>query len=208
LPAKEKVMPVETKKVRLADYVRALRLPFVTASVLPFIYGSLLFWPRFNFPNFLLGLISVLATHIGANLINDYADSLFGVDWLDKNFYGFFGGSKLIQEGRFSERKYLWLFLSSFGVGFLAVGLLAVKIGSWFPFLVYLFIGFLGFSYSHKLLRFSYRYLGGLVIFVLFGPATVLRAHYGDKEKLLLSSRLTIQLQSFMGVLLILGAFL
>ncbi|MFA5096893.1 MAG: hypothetical protein WC478_06095, partial [Candidatus Omnitrophota bacterium] len=86
-----------TKKI-----IRALRLPFISASILPFVFGSLIARQDFNMLGFTLGLLAVIFTHLSANLINDYFDSKSGVDWRDGNFYGFFGGSKLIQEGALS----------------------------------------------------------------------------------------------------------
>ena len=73
--------------------IRALRLPFITASILPFIAGSLLAQDDFSFLMFFLGLLTVVMTHLGANLINDYSDSRSGADWKDNKFYGLFGGS-------------------------------------------------------------------------------------------------------------------
>ena len=71
-------------QTKCANLVRACRLPFINASVLPFIFGSLINHRNFNLLYFILGLIAVSATHISANLINDYADALSGADWLDK----------------------------------------------------------------------------------------------------------------------------
>jgi 1,4-dihydroxy-2-naphthoate polyprenyltransferase len=166
------------KKITIAHYVRAMRIPFISASVLPFVFGSLICLPNFNFFIFILGLIAVIFTHVSANLINDYADSKTGVDSFDKYFYGFFGGSKLIQEGVLSAQVYLKLAIICFAVGGLSVVLMALYIGSFFVLASYLVIVFLGLSYSHKPFQFSYNYLGELVIFILFGPALVMGAVY------------------------------
>ena len=87
----------------LFNFIRAFRLPFITASTLPFVAGSLFERGNFNFTGFILGFIAVAATHLSANLINDYADSRSGADWGDRHYYGLFGGSKLIQEGGLTE---------------------------------------------------------------------------------------------------------
>ena len=121
----------ETKrKASLADYIRALRLPFTTASVLPFIAGSLLAKATFGIGPFILGLISVVMTHLGSNLINDYADSKSGADWQDKKFYTFFGGSKLIQEGVFLETFYFWAGIFCFSLASICISLLAIMFHS------------------------------------------------------------------------------
>jgi len=91
----------------IKNIIRAFRLPFLSASILPFIFGSLIKRGNFNLVGFLLGLVAASTTHLSANLLNDYADAKSGVDWRDRNFYKFFGGSKLIQEKVLSESFYL-----------------------------------------------------------------------------------------------------
>ena len=88
----------------LGIFVRALRLPFITASIFPFIAGSLLSLPHFDVLRFITGLVCAASAHLSANLINDWADSRSGADNKDKHFYGFFGGSKLIQENILTEK--------------------------------------------------------------------------------------------------------
>jgi len=160
----------------IKNYLRALRIPFITASLFPFIFGSLLGF--FSWLNFFLGLICTIATHLGANMINDYADSKSGADWQDKKFYGFFGGSKLIQEGIFSEKFYLKNAIFNFLLSLICITILALRFQNLSIIGYYLFILFLGFSYSHNPLKFSYRRLGELIIFILFGPALVMGAFF------------------------------
>lgn len=160
----------------IKNYIRALRLPFVTASFFPFLIGSLIDRSCFNPINFCLGLICAVATHLGANLINDYADSKSGADWQDKKFYKFFGGSKLIQEGVFSEKFYLKNAIFAFCIALACVLILVARFQNLSILAYYLFILFLGFSYSHKPFSFSYHRLGELIIFILFGPALVMGA--------------------------------
>ena len=158
--------------------IRALRLPFLSASLLPFIAGTFLWHGNINWVGFFLGLIAVSGTHLAANLINDYADSRYGVDWSDLKFYGFFGGSKLIQEKVLSEKFYLRGMLISFAAACLAVILLAIDIQNNKTIFYYLLIVLLGFFYSVKPFLLSYRRFGELVIFILFGPACVMGAYF------------------------------
>ncbi|MCF7908289.1 MAG: prenyltransferase [Candidatus Omnitrophica bacterium] len=180
----------------IKNYTRALRLPFVTASLFPFIFGSLLSFS--SWLNFILGLTCAIATHLGANLINDYADSKSGADWQDTKFYRFFGGSKLIQEGVFSEKFYLKNAIFAFLLALACVLILAARFKNLSVLGYYLFILFLGFSYSHKPLKFSYHRLGELIIFLLFGPALVMGAlfiqtqHFPTLQGFLLSIPLGI----------------
>lgn len=159
-------------------YVRALRLPFITASIIPFLAGTLLQTDPLNYFRLILGLVAVAATHLGANLINDYADSKSGADWQDKKFYGFFGGSKLIQENIFSEQFYLKAAQGLFAIAFLAVIGLSILGADLKIIGLFLLILFLGVSYSYGPLKFSYRCLGEIIVFILFGPAVVMGAYF------------------------------
>jgi len=158
--------------------IRALRLPFITASILPFIFGSLISRENFNPVGFLFGLLAVLFTHLSANLINDYFDSRSGADWKDRNFYGFFGGSKLIQEGVLSAKFYLQASLACAAMALASVILLAVNLQSSFVILIYLLIIILSWQYTAWPLSFSYNYLGELFLFFLFGPAPVMGGYF------------------------------
>jgi 1,4-dihydroxy-2-naphthoate polyprenyltransferase len=158
--------------------IRALRLPFLSVSILPFIAGTCLWHGDINWLGFFLGLIAVACTHLAANLINDYADSRSGADWNDLKFYGFFGGSKLIQEKVLPEKFYLKSSLFSCAVAFLAVILLTFGLKDNRTIFYYLLIILLGAAYSVNPLRLSYRRLGEAVIFILFGPACVMGAYF------------------------------
>jgi len=162
----------------IKHFVRALRAPFLTASILPFVFGSLIIKRSFNLAGFILGLFAVAFTHLSANLINDYADSLSGADDGDKRFYPFFGGSKLIQENILSESFYFNAAVFCAFMAFLSVMLLALILKSAFVLLAYILILLLSWQYSAKPLRFSYHYLGEVFIFILFGPALVMGGYY------------------------------
>jgi len=170
-------MPNQTKYTP-ANITRALRLPFIFASCLPFIFGSLIEGGVFNTAGFLLGLACLLATHLSANLINDYFDSKSRADWQDKRSFGLFGGSKLIQEGVFSEAFYLKASLFCAAVSFVCVLPLAVLLRNHFVIIIYLFIIISSWQYTAGPLRFSYRGLGEVFIFLLFGPCAVMGGYF------------------------------
>lgn len=160
------------------NLIRALRLPFVSASVLPFIFGSLLSKVNFSLFNFSLGIISVVATHLSANLINDYADSKSGADWQDTNFYKFFGGSKLIQEKVLPEKFYLNLSVACLAIAVFSIIRLALTLKSSLAIFLFLLILGLAWSYSAKPIAFSYHRLGEVIIFILFGPVLVMGGYF------------------------------
>lgn len=169
---------MQQNKFFINNLVRALRLPFITASVLPFVLGSLIERGDFSFIKFFLGLIAVACAHLSANLINDYADSKSRADWQDKSFYGFFGGSKLIQEGIFSEKFYFFLAVIMALISALAIACLAVILKSFFVVNIFMAVIILSWSYSAKPLQLVYRRLGELVIFILFGPVLVMAGYF------------------------------
>jgi 1,4-dihydroxy-2-naphthoate octaprenyltransferase len=160
------------------NIIRALRLPFITASSLPFIFGSLIARDNFHFVSFILGFVAVVCTHLSANLINDYADSKSGVDWQDKRFFRFFGGSKLIQQNLLSEKFYLKTAIIFSAVSFVSVLLLAFVLKTLLVIGLYLTVIVLGWSYSLKPLQLSYHRIGEFVIFLLFGPAVVMGGYF------------------------------
>ena len=168
--------------ISVMNLFRAMRLPFVSASALPFIFGSLLNKDGFYFLNFLLGLTGVVATHMSANLINDYADSKSGRDWQDKKYYGLFGGSKLIQEGVLSELFYFKLAVLFLVVAGTCLLMLAFTLHSMLIIQFFLVIVILSWAYSQKPFRLSYRMAGEPVIFLLFGPALVMGGYFIQNE--------------------------
>jgi 1,4-dihydroxy-2-naphthoate octaprenyltransferase len=162
----------------LKNTIRALRLPFISVSILSFIFGSLITRVNFNFPGFLAGLAAVIFTHLSANLSNDYFDSQSGADWQDIKFYGFFGGSKLIQENLLPAGFYLQAALFCAGLAALCIILLAVILKTYLVILIYLLIVVFSWQYTARPLRFSYNYLGEFFIFLLFGPLTVMGGYF------------------------------
>ena len=162
----------------LKNFIRALRLPFISASALPFIFGSLSAGRIADWSAFYLGLGAGIFAHLSANLINDYADSRSGADWQDTRFYGFFGGSKLIQEKIFSEQFYLGAALCCAFLAAVSAICLAAVLRRLLPLGLFLAIIFLSWSYSARPLQLAYRRLGEIIIFLLFGPAPVMGGYF------------------------------
>ncbi|MGM0440658.1 MAG: prenyltransferase [Chlamydiota bacterium] len=164
---------------RATFFIRALRLPFTIHSALPFIFGSLLALPgEFKGMIFAIGLGVVIATHLAANLINDYVDSRSGIDWVDPHFYKFFGGSQLIQEGFFSEKFYLYLSLLLSFLALAGVVVIAFMLNNFWIAAFYLAILAAAWMYSTAPLSLTYHGMGEVVVFILFGPAPVMIGYY------------------------------
>ncbi len=76
-------------------HMRAVRLPFLTGSLLPVAAATALAYLHGHTWNLLLiGLtaLGVTCLHLGVNLINDYYDA-FGSDPLNRNVTPFSGGA-------------------------------------------------------------------------------------------------------------------
>ena len=154
-------------------WMRALRLPFLTVSVLPYVFGTVIAPDSGDWYAFLLGLLVVAATHLSANLANDAGDAVSGADARDPAYYGFFGGAKLIQEGVLTVRG------TAAAASVLAAIALVAGVGALFwtgrPSLLLLLAAglVLGGGYTLPPLKLGYRRLGELSVLFLFGPACV-----------------------------------
>ncbi|MFZ5800295.1 MAG: prenyltransferase [Candidatus Omnitrophota bacterium] len=160
------------------NFIRALRLPFIVVSILPYVFGAFISRGNFNAAGFFFGLLAVVATHLSANLMNDYADSKSGADWQDRRSFGFFGGSKLIQEGILSEGFYFKAALSFAALAAFCVAALVIILKTFWVIGIFLLIIFLSWAYSVSPFKLVYRRAGELIIFLLFGPALVMGGYF------------------------------
>ncbi len=158
---------------KLSLIARAGRLSFLSVSLLPYIWGSLLPAGSFQPAVFWIGLITVAGFHLGANLANDYADSRSGSDWQDTRFYGFFGGSKLIQEGVLSEKVFFYAAWICFAVALTGTFILAAVIGNKTVLILFLPVLLFSWGYAGGVLRLAYRRMGELTVFIIFGPLLI-----------------------------------
>nr|MBU1328699.1 1,4-dihydroxy-2-naphthoate octaprenyltransferase [Candidatus Omnitrophota bacterium] len=166
---------------RLAIWIKATRAPFLTATLVPVILGTIIAWSetgRFNIVNFILVVTGISFLHTGTNLMNDYFDHRTGNDPLNKNHTPFNGGSRVIQD-RLVKPKGIFLFsLACFIIGSI--------IGLWINYAlktnIVLFMGiigvFLGIFYTAEPLKIGYLGSGELIVGFCFGPLVVLGAYY------------------------------
>jgi len=167
-----------------AVYLRALRLPFLTGSLLPVTAATALAYliDRVFAPGlFLLNALGVAALHLGANLLNDYYDA-FGSDPLNLNFTPFSGGSRVIQNQELSPaavRDLAYLFLA---LG-LTCGAALIYLDRPWVALVGLLGLLAGFCYSAAPWQLMSNGLGELVIFMAFGPLLSLGTFYVQTDR-------------------------
>ena len=161
------------------SYLKALRLPFLTGSLLPVAAATALaYWLHhaFNLGFFCLNLLGVAGLHLGANLINDYYDA-FGSDPLNRNFTPFSGGSRVIQNEELTAGTVRNMAYGCLGLG-VACGLVLIYYGR--PWVV-LLGGFglaAAYLYSASPVQLMSKGLGEFVIFLAFGPVLSLGSYY------------------------------
>jgi 1,4-dihydroxy-2-naphthoate octaprenyltransferase len=165
------------------DWLRELRAPFLTASVVPVLVGGAVAYAALgalDWWTFLVTMLGVVLLHLGSNVVNDYYDYMGGTDVVNRFRTPFSGGSTFLVERRLSPRKVLRL-----GQAFLVAGSLvglylvyAMGEDGW----VVLLLGMLGvgggYFYSAPPLSLASRGVGDLVIGGLFGMLAVLGTYY------------------------------
>jgi 1,4-dihydroxy-2-naphthoate polyprenyltransferase len=168
-----------------STYSRAMRLPFLTGSLLPVTAATALAYlidRAFSPGLFLLNALGVAALHLGANLINDYYDA-FGSDPLNLHFTPFSGGSRVIQNQELSPQtvRNLAYLLLALGV---VCGAALIYLGR--PWVALLGgLGLLaGFFYSAAPLQLMSAGLGEGLIFLAFGPLLSLGSYYVQADRL------------------------
>ena len=160
-------------------YVRAMRLPFLTGSLVPVLLaaGQAYHNGFFRGLEFFLIMIGVGSLHLAANLINDYFDAR-GSDVLNLHPTPFSGGSRVIQEESLSARTVLFLAVFFFALA-IVTGLILFLMGYPFVALVGLLGLLSGLLYSADPVKFMSRGLGEITIFLAFGPLITWGTYYG-----------------------------
>ena len=160
-------------------FLRATRLPFLSATFVPVTIGLAIAAADgfFDSLSALLTLIGAAAVHLGLNVANDVFDARLGADDQNVNPTQFSGGSRVIQYGLVSARRMAAISTGMYAIA-LAVGLLLLAThGS--PAL--LAIGILGVvlsvGYTAPPLKLVYRGLGELTAAIGFGPLMLLGAY-------------------------------
>ncbi len=168
-------------------WIKAIRAPFFTATIIPVLFGYLLAWhdwSRFIWQRFILTLFGAIFIHAGTNLANDYFDHLAGCDEANPTPTPFSGGSRVIQDGQIPPQKILYASLIFFILGS-AIGLYLNYVCGKNVILILGIIGiFLGFFYSAGPFRIGYGRLGELATGIGFGPLMVMGAYYVGAQTL------------------------
>ena len=167
--------------MKIKIWLNALRLPFLTATIVPVVLGSTIAWHhigRLNWPILLFTLLGVSFLHIGTNLANDYFDHKTKNDDLNLNPTPFSGGSRAIQNGLISSKKILHASLIFFCIGSMIGLYLTWQLKSSTILLLGIIGVFCGFFYAGFPFKIGYRGLGEPIVGLCFGPLVVFGAYY------------------------------
>jgi 1,4-dihydroxy-2-naphthoate polyprenyltransferase len=159
--------------------LRATRLPFLSATVLPVVLGILIAAARGSFDavTAVLTVVGASLAHLAVNVSNDVFDASLGADDANVTPTKFSGGSRVIQYGLISRRRMAavsaTLFVAAGAIG----AVLFLLRGS--PALVAIAGAglIIGLGYTAPPLKFVYRGLGELAVAFVFGPLLILGAY-------------------------------
>ena len=160
-------------------FLRATRLPFLTATFVPVLLGiAVAAWTNgFSWWLALLTVIGGACIHLGLNVANDVFDTTSGADQANVNPTQFSGGSRVVLYGLLSLRT-----IALWSLGFYAVGI-AIGIGlaaarGWDLLWLGVAGALLSFFYTAPPLRLVHRGLGEIVVALGFGPIMTLGAYF------------------------------
>ena len=167
-------------------WVRALRAPFLVASILPALLGVVAAYAAvraFDPFLFLLTLVGVVVFHLATNMLNDAFDYCSGDDLAVRHQNPFAGGGRVLITGRISPKAHLAVALSFFAVAtvfglliFWLLGAFGTPAG-----MLLLAIGVVGAGavlfYVGPPLRLAHRGVGEVFVALAFGPLVVVGAY-------------------------------
>lgn len=160
-------------------FLRATRLPFLSATMIPVGIGIAIaaLHGYFDLATAALTIIGANAVHLGLNVANDVFDTRLGADDLNINPTKYSGGSRVIQYGLVSARTMAAMSVTMYAIA-IAVGLILLAM-RFSPAL--LVIGVLGvilsISYTAPPLKLVYRGLGEVTTAIGFGPLMLVGAY-------------------------------
>lgn len=174
-------------------FLRATRLPFLTATFVPILLGlAVAAWSNgFNWWLALLTLIGGACIHLGLNVANDVFDTTSGADAANVNPTQFSGGSRVVHYGLLSLRTIALLSLGFYAAG-IAIGVGLAALRGWDLLWLGVAGALLSFFYTAPPLKLVHRGLGEIVVALGFGPIMTLGAYFVqareyDLEPLLVS---------------------
>ena len=177
-------------------WFRALRAPFLVASVIPVILGGVLAlvaahrtsafaqpFPGFNGGRFVLTLVGAVAVHLATNMLNDNFDFRSGNDLAVKHENPFAGGGRVLTQRVLNVNAHLAVALAFLALGALIGLYLVTQVG-----FTLLWIGLVGvfaaLFYVAPPIRLANRGVGEVFVGLSFGPLVVMGTYYVQTQRL------------------------
>jgi 1,4-dihydroxy-2-naphthoate octaprenyltransferase len=165
-------------------FLRATRLPFLTATFVPVLLGiAVAAWVNgFNWWVGLLTMIGGACIHLGLNVANDVFDTTSGADAANMNPTQFSGGSRVVHYGLMSLRTIALMSFGFYAVG-IGIGLVLAATRGWD--LLWLGVAgvILSVFYTAPPFKLVHRGLGEIVVALGFGPIMTLGAYYVQAQE-------------------------
>jgi 1,4-dihydroxy-2-naphthoate polyprenyltransferase len=165
-------------------FLRATRLPFLTATFVPVLLGiAVAGWTNgFSWWLALLTLIGGACIHLGLNVANDVFDTASGADAANVNPTQFSGGSRVVHYGLMSLRTIALLSLGFYAVG-IAIGIGLAAARGWDLLWLGVAGALLSLFYTAPPLRLVHRGVGEIVVALGFGPIMTLGAYFVQAQE-------------------------
>ena len=166
-------------------FLRATRLPFLSATIVPVGLGIAVagldgFWSWWRG---ILTIVAAACIHLGLNVANDVFDTASGADPANVTPTQFSGGSRVIHYGLLTARQMQLMSAGFYAVG-IAIGLFLAVVSDFWPVLIIGIIGgLISYFYTAPPLRLVHRGLGEISVFLGFGPVMALGAYYVQAER-------------------------
>jgi 1,4-dihydroxy-2-naphthoate polyprenyltransferase len=160
-------------------FLRATRLPFLSATFVPILLGIAVAALRDGFSWWLalLTLVGGAFIHLGLNVANDVFDTLSGADEANVNPTQFSGGSRVILYGLLRLRSMVLLSAAFYAAG-IAIGLILAALQGWELLWLGVAGALISFFYTAPPLKLVHRGLGEVCVFLGFGPIMALGAYF------------------------------
>lgn len=162
---------LEKEKPTFGDWCKASRPQFYIATLIPLALGFTLagkdtgLW---RWPMFILILFTCFLIHLATNLVNDVFDLYAGVDTQET-----IGGSGGLKEGRLTLRHYRYALIGLYGVAAFLAPFIIIPSGQPVLWLFAVFALFSSFFYTAPPIRYGYRALGEVMVFLNMGVVMV-----------------------------------
>ena len=166
-------------------FLRATRLPFLSATFIPVALGVAVaaLHHEWHWWLAILTLIAAACVHLGLNVGNDVFDTLSGADEANVTPTQFSGGPRVILYGLLTMRQMVLLMLGFYAAA-IGIGLfLAAYTAFWPVFWIGVAGVFISVFYTAPPFRFVHRGIGELMVALGFGPIMTMGAYYVQAQR-------------------------